>query len=228
MMEQDEEVEMENQDVTDEEFERRKRRGFQHRMRTILGEGDVDKITYYVTPRALAKCETNALLMAITTNLLLRSLARKKGNEEQKERVTKLANSVDEFTSCLLDPLETSTGDRHAFGESLDLLLDNAIDGEQKKFLAHPVMQHLMRKKWFGPFEKMKRSSWLEVGRWTWLFLNIWCLFDIVLFPFLFALFYIKHRICKVTRRSKASLRFSLVSLCVHFVFSAAALHFLK
>ena len=27
MMEQDEEVEMENQDVTDEEFERRKRRG---------------------------------------------------------------------------------------------------------------------------------------------------------------------------------------------------------
>ena len=67
------------------------------------------------------------------TNLSLRRLARRKGNEEQKERFTKLANSVDEFTSCLLDPLETSTGDRHVFGESLDLLLDDAIDGEQKK-----------------------------------------------------------------------------------------------
>ena len=40
---------------------------------------------------------------------------------------------MDEFTSSLLDPLETSTGDRHVFGESLDLLLDDAIDGEQKK-----------------------------------------------------------------------------------------------
>ena len=74
------------------------------------------------------------------------------------------------------------------------------------QFLAHPVMYNLMRKKWFGPFGKMERSSWLEVGRWTWLFLNIWCLFDIVLFPFLFALFYIKHRICKVTRRSKGNM----------------------
>ena len=74
------------------------------------------------------------------------------------------------------------------------------------QFLAHPVMQDLMRKKWFGPFEKMKRSSWLEVAQWTWLFLNIWCLFDIVLFPFLFALFYIKHRINKVTRRSKGNM----------------------
>ena len=67
-------------------------------------------------------------------------------------------------------------------------------------------MYNLMRKKWFGPFEKLKRSSWLEVERWTWLFLNIWCLFDIILFPFLFTLFYIKHRINKVTRRSKGSI----------------------
>ena len=74
------------------------------------------------------------------------------------------------------------------------------------QFFAHPVMYNLMRKKWFGPFGKMKRSSWLEVGRWKWLFLNIWCLFDIVLFPFLFTLFYIKHRINKVTRRSKGNI----------------------
>ena len=74
------------------------------------------------------------------------------------------------------------------------------------QFLAHPVMYNLMWKKWFGPFGKMKRSSWLEFERWTWLFLNIWCLFDIVLFPFLFTLFYLKHRINNVTRRSKGNI----------------------
>ena len=60
-----------------------------------------------------------------------------------------------------------------------------------------------MTKKWFGTFDKMKRSSWLEVGRWKWLFLNIWCLFDIFMFPFLFTMFYIKHCFNKATRRSK-------------------------
>ena len=71
------------------------------------------------------------------------------------------------------------------------------------QFFAHPVVQNLMKKKWFGTFGKMKRSSWLEVGWWTWIFLNIWCLFDIILFPFLFTLLYIKHRINRVVHRSK-------------------------
>ena len=71
------------------------------------------------------------------------------------------------------------------------------------QFFAHPVVQNLMKKKWFGTFGKMKRSSWLEVGWWTWIFLNIWCLFDIILFPLLFTLFYIKHRINRVVHRSK-------------------------
>ena len=71
------------------------------------------------------------------------------------------------------------------------------------QFFAHPVVQNLMKKKWFGTFGKMKRSSWLEVGWWTWIFLNIWCLFDIIFFPFFFTLFYIKHRINIVVHRSK-------------------------
>ena len=71
------------------------------------------------------------------------------------------------------------------------------------QFFAHPVVQNLMKKKWFGTFGKMKRSSWLEAGWWTWIFLNIWCLFDIILFPLLFTLFYIKHRINRVVHRSK-------------------------
>ena len=34
---------------------------------------------------------------------------------------------MDEFTSCLLDPLKTNTEARHAFGDSLDYLVDAGI-----------------------------------------------------------------------------------------------------
>ena len=64
-------------------------------------------------------------------NFELRRKAGKKGPDE--EDFTKLANSVDEFTSCLLDPLKSKTEDRHAFGNSLDYLLDVGIEKEQKK-----------------------------------------------------------------------------------------------
>ena len=64
-------------------------------------------------------------------NFKLRRLAGEKGPDE--EDFTKLANSVDEFTSCLLDPLKSKTEDRHSFGNSLDYLLDVGIELEQKK-----------------------------------------------------------------------------------------------
>ena len=64
-------------------------------------------------------------------NFELRRKAGKKGPDE--EDFTKLANSVDEFTSCLLDPLKSKMEDRHAFGNSLDYLLDIGIEKEQKK-----------------------------------------------------------------------------------------------
>lgn len=67
------------------------------------------------------------------TNFELRRLARKKGPSE--EEFTRLANSVDQFTSCLLDPLKSHTEARHAFGDSLDDVMDAGIEWEQKKVL---------------------------------------------------------------------------------------------
>lgn len=49
--------------------------------------------------------------------------------EERK----KLANSVEEFTTCLIDPLKSDTKDRDAFGDSLDLIIDKAIEYNQGK-----------------------------------------------------------------------------------------------
>ena len=50
-----------------------------------------------------------------------------------------------------------------------------------------------MNEKWLGRFGRIRMSSWLSAQRWLWLFLNIWCLFDLFMFPLLFALFYTKH-----------------------------------
>ena len=49
------------------------------------------------------------------------------------EELKKLANSVEEFTTCLIDPLKTDTRGREAFGDSLDLIIDKAIEYNQGK-----------------------------------------------------------------------------------------------
>ena len=64
-------------------------------------------------------------------NFKLRNLANEKG--PSAEEFTSLAASVDEFTSRLLDPLKSKTEARHVFGNSLDDLMEVAIDWEQKK-----------------------------------------------------------------------------------------------
>ena len=61
----------------------------------------------------------------------LRKLADSKGPDE--ERFNQLANSVEEFTSCLLDPLRADQRRREEFGDALDDILDDAIQLQQKK-----------------------------------------------------------------------------------------------
>ena len=65
------------------------------------------------------------------TSFNLRRLASKKGPSE--EDFTKLANSVDKFSTCLLDPLKSQIEARHAFGDSIDDVMDAAINLEQKE-----------------------------------------------------------------------------------------------
>ena len=51
------------------------------------------------------------------------------------EELAKLANSVEEFTTCLIDPLKSDTREREAFGDTLDLIIDKAIKYKQRKVL---------------------------------------------------------------------------------------------
>jgi len=49
-------------------------------------------------------------------------------------RFRQLANSVEEYIYCLLDPLKSDAGKREQFGDYvLDEILDDAIEFEQKK-----------------------------------------------------------------------------------------------
>lgn len=49
------------------------------------------------------------------------------------EELNKLANSVDEFTTSLIDPLKSDKPSREAFGDSLDSIIDKAIEYKQMK-----------------------------------------------------------------------------------------------
>lgn len=73
------------------------------------------------------------------------------------------------------------------------------------QFFAHPVINNLMTEKWHGELGRKKRSSWLTMDRWTWCFLNVWCLFDLVLFPLLFIVFGFYHFARKKIRNRKGN-----------------------
>jgi len=65
----------------------------------------------------------------------LRSLAKCKGSEG--EMFNKLANSVEDFTTRLLDPMQSDQLQREGFGYFiLDDILDEAIDLKQKKVIS--------------------------------------------------------------------------------------------
>lgn len=64
-------------------------------------------------------------------NFEVRRRADKKGPDE--EEFNKLAHSVDEFTSSLLNPLKSNAENRRIFADSLDNVMENAIELEQKK-----------------------------------------------------------------------------------------------
>ncbi|XP_078369943.1 uncharacterized protein LOC144653736 [Oculina patagonica] len=169
-------------------------------MKKLLSKkNSFDAIEKKITPKALTKCVSNSLLMGMKVNYRLRNLAKSKGSEG--EMFNKLANSVEDFTTRLLDPMQSDQLQREGFGYFiLDDILDDAIELKQKKFFTHPVVHSEMNRKWRGRFLMKK-----DLGKWMWFFLHVWCLFDMVLAPItfyfvsymevysLFAAYYLKY-----------------------------------
>ena len=64
-------------------------------------------------------------------NKELRNRARRRGPNE--EEFLKLANSVEEFASSLLDPLRTDKYAKHDFQASADFLVEESTKSKMKK-----------------------------------------------------------------------------------------------
>lgn len=89
----------------------------------------------------------------------VRQRADEKGPGE--EEFNKLAHSVDEFTSSLLNPLKSNAENRQIFADSLDDVMENAIEFEQKKVKepdgtltlgeAHSLIPPPWYKGWWSP-----------------------------------------------------------------------------
>jgi len=161
-------------------------------MKTLL-DGNFEDIEKKITPRAFQNCKSNSLLIGMKVNHKLRGLADRMSPDA--ERFKQLANSVEEFTYCLLDPLKSDAGWCEQFGDhSLDDILDDAIEFEQKKFFTHPAVYSEMNRKWRGR-EFMTRTKWKS---WRQLLFNIWCLFDLLFSPILLTVFSLLKRKWKV------------------------------
>lgn len=96
-----------------------------------LASDQFDVIAEAITPKTLGDCSANTLLKAFEVSGYLRYQALQ--DRPDVEELKKLANSVEEFTTCLIDPLKSDTRGREAFGDSLDLILDKAIEYNQGK-----------------------------------------------------------------------------------------------
>ncbi|CAH3122215.1 unnamed protein product [Pocillopora meandrina] len=108
-----------------------------------------------------------------------------------------------EFTSAMIDPLKADADTRNTFQSCFDDLVDKAIDTEQKKFISHPVVYNLLNSRWYQSFFHVRKESWRKPQRWGYFFLNLWTVFDIVFFPFLFAIFFVVHLIKQALRRKR-------------------------
>lgn len=121
----------------------------------------------------------------------------------EKDEIETLVNSVDEFTSALINPLKSDSDTRNTFQSCFDHVVDKAINTEQKKFLSHPVIYNLLNSRWYRSFASVRREPWTSPSRWGYFFLNLLPVLDVFLFPVVFACFFTVHLIKRLRRKTR-------------------------
>ena len=70
-----------------------------------------------------------------------------KGGPDEQE-FCKLANGVEQFAVCLVDPLKSDEGNRRVFGAGINHFADLAIEKGQKKVrletVTHEILQYII------------------------------------------------------------------------------------
>ncbi|XP_068739153.1 uncharacterized protein [Montipora capricornis] len=117
-----------------EDEEELKKIAYEKEMMDIVDKGNFDEIEKKITPRNFTECSSSSLRVAMEVSFKLREKAKRKGPDN--ERFNHLANSVEEFVFCFLDPLRPGAKkeERQQFGEYVlhDIFYD-AVDFQQKK-----------------------------------------------------------------------------------------------
>ncbi|EDO38427.1 predicted protein [Nematostella vectensis] len=167
----------------------------------VLASEDIDQISDAVTPYGLGNCRTNCLEKAMEVSSLLHEYAERNGPSADEFR--KLSGSVQDFAVQLIDPLKGDDVKRSIFGgDDFDRVADKAILCQQKKFVSHPVIYTLLMRKWIGRFSRLRQAPFLSYDWLIWVLINMLIPLDMVLFPFIFAVMYLIHKILKFIKRN--------------------------
>ncbi|XP_028517639.1 uncharacterized protein LOC114575971 [Exaiptasia diaphana] len=168
-------------------------------MDNTLKTGDFHKIKELITPYNLMKCRTNSLEKSLEVNYQLKGLAHGDDGANAGD-FNGLAHNVQNFAYELLEPLKSSIMKRAIFeGDNFERIVDKIVEYRQKKIASHPVVYNLLMRRWTRAFYQLRYSS-STLDRFKWYLLNIWTLFDLVLFPLVFALAYVVHKIKGIAR----------------------------
>ncbi|XP_020896426.1 uncharacterized protein LOC110235314 [Exaiptasia diaphana] len=172
---------------------------FEREMDKTLEGGEFDEITDFITPYNLMKCKTNSLEKSLEVSHKLKSLADRGGPDS--DDFENLANTVEDFAIELLEPLKRDDIRRAIFeGDSFDRIAEKIVVFRQKKFVSHPVVYNLLMRQWAGMFYHLRYSSLTSLNWFKWFLLNLWTVFDLVLFPLTFAILYVIHRIKRIMK----------------------------
>ncbi|XP_048578368.1 uncharacterized protein LOC116618328 [Nematostella vectensis] len=186
----------------DAEKERAERGLFEKKLDIVIASKDIDKISDVVTPYGLGSCQTNCLEKAMEVSNKLHEYAEENGPGADEFR--KLYISVQDFTVHLIDPLKGDHMKRAIFGgDDFGRVVDKAVVFKQKKFVSHPVIYTLLMRKWIGRFSRLRQAPFLSYDWLIWVLINMLIPLDMVLFPFVFAVMYLIHKILNFIKRNK-------------------------
>ncbi|XP_068761457.1 short transient receptor potential channel 4-like [Montipora capricornis] len=167
------------------EMERRETIDNQELLLRIVEGGDYKRVKERVTATALMNCGENPLLLSMKVSEKLRERAAK--HEANESDFIALAEQVEEFTLRFLDPLKhfnKNTLRIFCSNPELDIIFETATKLGQRKFFEHPLVGIILSQRWYTKIGR----TWKIDKPGLWLFLNIWCLIDVVLFPLSFSM----------------------------------------
>uniref|UniRef100_A0A6P8IXW9 Transient receptor potential-gamma protein-like n=1 Tax=Actinia tenebrosa TaxID=6105 RepID=A0A6P8IXW9_ACTTE len=152
-------------------------------------ESGIDRVKL-LKPSMLKGQPTNSLEKAMEYSFRLKERAQYSSVDEAELKV--IGTSMEEYAFYLIEPLKNDIIKRAIFkGKEFDHIAEKAVLLKQKKFLAHPVMYDLLRKRWARRFYSWQFITLFDLDCFKWWFLSLWTPFDCFFFPVIFFVLFV-------------------------------------